>query len=402
MARFSYRVKDSLGRTQKGIVEATSLKLAIDLLHERNFFIIDIKEVVSSPVFKFHLRGSGVSFTDLVYITRQLSTMITAGLTLVESLSILREQLTKPSLVKLIAEIEDQVKAEGKSMVSVLEKYPDVFPPLYVALVRAGEASGKLDVILARLADNLEKARNFRNKIRGALIYPSIVVSGMIIVSFIVMTVVVPRLTSLYKEFGVELPLPTKILIAMSNFLLGYWLIIIITTFLLIVGFIRFKRSEFGKRTLAAISLRLPIFGNLIRQSTLTDVTRTLSMLVDSGVPILTSLEIVKDATGNILYKEVFINAAHKVEKGFPLSEPLSESKLFPPILGQMVAIGEQTGKMGESLMKLSNYFEAEAEDMVRSLTTMMEPLIMVVLGLGVGFLVMAVLLPIYSLTSKF
>ncbi len=402
MARFSYRAKDPSGKTQKGIVEANSLKLAIDLLHERNFFIIDIKEVIPSPVFKIHLGRGSVSFVDLVYLTRQLSTMVTAGLTLVESLSILRQQLTKPSLIKLISEIEDQVKVEGKSMVSVLEKYPDVFPPLYIALVRAGEASGKLDVILARLADNLEKARNFRNKIRGALIYPSIVISGMIIVSFIVMTVVVPRLTSLYKEFGVTLPLPTRILIAISNFLVGYWLIIVIAVVLLLVGFFRFKQSDFGQHALAAVSLRLPIFGNLIRQSTLTDVTRTLSMLVDSGVPILTSLEIVKDATGNILYKEIFIDAARKVEKGFPLSEPLSESKLLPPILGQMVAIGEQTGKMGEALMKLSNYFEAEAESMVRSLTTMIEPLIMVVLGLGVGFLVMAVLLPIYSLTSKF
>jgi type II secretory pathway component PulF len=403
MARFSYKVKDPVGVTQKGVVEAVSLKLAINLLHEKNFFIIDIAEITPPPpIFNIHLGGSGVSFTDLVHLTRQLSTMITAGLTLVESLSILRQQLTKPALIKLVSEIEDQVRAEGKSMVAVLEKYPDVFPPLYIALVRAGEASGKLDVILSRLADNLEKSRSFKSKVRGALIYPSIVVTGMIVVSFIVMTVVVPRLTSLYKEFGASLPLPTQILIAISNFLTGSWLIIIIATAAGIAAFLKFKQTNLGKHVLATIILKLPIFGNLIKQSTLTDVTRTLSMLIDSGVPILTSLEIVQDATGNVLYREVFADAAKKVEKGFPLSEPLSESNLFPPILGQMVGIGEQTGKMGETLMKLSSYFETEADSLVRSLTTMMEPLIMVVLGLGVGFLVMAVLLPIYSLTSKF
>lgn len=402
MARFNYKAKDSAGITQKGIVEATSVKLAINLLHEKGFFVIDIKEISPPSTFNIHLGGSGVSFADLVHITRQLATMITAGLTLVEALAILRQQLTKPVLVKLISEIEDQVRAEGKSMVEVLEKYPNIFPPLYVALVRAGEASGKLDVILSRLADNLEKSRSFKNKVRGALVYPAIVVSGMVIVSFIVMVVVVPRLTSLYKEFGAELPLPTRILIGISNVLTGSWLIIIIVTIAAIVAFLKFRQTYVGGHFLAAIMLKLPIFGNLIKQSTLTDVTRTLSMLVDSGVPILVSLEIVQDATGNILFREAFVNAAQRVEKGFPLSEPLSENKLFPPILGQMVAIGEQTGKMGESLMKLSNYFETEADSMVRSLTTMIEPLIMVVLGLGVGFLVMAVLLPIYSLTSKF
>lgn len=402
MPRFTYKTKDQQGNTQKGVVEATSIKVATNLLHEKGHFIIDLKEMQTSPVFSLNLRGSGISFTDLVHFTRQLSTMITAGLTLVEALAILRQQLAKPKLVKLVSEIEDQVRGEGKSMVAVLEKYPQIFPPLYLALIRAGEASGKLDVIMARLADNLEKSQEFKSKVRGALVYPAIVVSGMLIVSFIVMTVVVPRLTSLYKEFGVTLPLPTRILIALSTVLTHYWILMILAVIGTAVCFLKFRQSVFGRHVLAAIMLRLPVFGNLIQQSTLTEITRTLSMLVDSGVPILTSLEIVQEATGNVLFKEVFAEAAKKVEKGLPLSEPLSDSKLFPPILGQMVAIGEQTGKLGESLLKLSHYFETEADSVVRTLTTMIEPLIMIVLGLGVGFLVMAVLLPIYSLTSKF
>lgn len=402
MAHFTYKAKDEQGKTQKGTVEGANIRLAINLLHERGFFIIELKEISPSPIFSFSFIGSGVSFSDLVHLTRQLSTMITAGLTLVEALGILKQQLNKPTLVKLVAEIEDGVKTEGKSMAEVLEKYPKIFPPLYLALIRAGEASGKLDLILGRLADNLEKSRDFRNKITGSLIYPSIVIGGMVIVSFIVMTVVIPRLTSLYKEFAVTLPLPTRILIAISNILVGFWFLIILIIVLATVCFFKFRQTELGKHLLASFVLRLPVFGALISTSTLTEISRTLSVLVESGVPILTSLDIVQAATTNILYREMFIEAAKKVEKGFSLSIPLSESKLFPPILGQMVAVGEQTGKLGESLLKLSSYFETEAEVKVRSLTTMIEPLIMVVLGLGVGFLVLAVLLPIYSLTSQF
>lgn len=399
MANFSYKVKDKDGKTVKGLVEAITVKQATNLLHDRGYYIITLKES-AVPVMSFNLQGK-TSFSDLVHITRQLATMITAGLTLVEALSILRQQLSKPQLVKLISKIEDEVKG-GESFAKVLEGYPKVFPQIYLALVRAGEASGKLDVILSRLADNLEKSKEFNSKVKGALIYPTIVLTGMIVVSFIVMTVVVPRLTSLYKEFGADLPLPTQILIGVSNFLVNSWVAIVIAGIAGLGGYIRLKNTVIGKHIIGNIVLKIPIFGSLIRQATLVEVTRTMSMLIDGGVPILTSLDISRNATGNILYKEAFMDAAKKVEKGFPLSEPLTSNPLFPPILGQMVAVGEQTGKLGDSLFKLSRYFETEAESVVRALTTMIEPMIMIILGLGVGFLVMAVLLPIYSLTSKF
>ena len=402
MPRFTYFAKDTLSKDQKGIVEAATLQQAGSLLHERGYFIITLKEASTGFLpFQIKLKGGGVGFNDLVHFTRQLSTMITAGLTLVESLSILKQQIKKPALLKLVSELEDEVRG-GKSFAEVLEKYPNTFPPIYLALVRAGEASGKLDVILGRLADNLEKTRDFHNKVRGALIYPAIVVSGMLLVSIIVMTVVVPRLTSLYKEFGVTLPLPTRILIGLSNVLINWWLLLLIIVAGLVVLFLKFRTTWFGKHILSSFSLSLPIFGPLMKESTLVEVTRTLAILIEGGIPILTALKISREATGNILFQEAFLAASKRVEKGFPLSEHFLENKLIPPILGQMVSVGEQTGKLGDSLFKLSNYFETEADNAVRSLTTMIEPLIMVVLGLGVGFLVMAVLLPIYSLTSKF
>ncbi len=400
MPRFTFKAKDLQGRDQKGLVEAATIRQASNLLHERGYFIIDLKEAAPNLIPE-GITGGGIGFGDLVHFTRQLATMITAGLTLIESLSILQQQFKKAALVRLVSQIEEEVRG-GKSFADVLEKHSRIFPPVYLALVRAGEASGKLDVILERLADNLEKSRNFRNKVRGALVYPSIVVSGMVIVSIIVMTVVVPRLTDLYKEFNVELPLPTQILIFISNLLIHYWWLFLLLVFASLAFFLKFRQTWFGKHALATLSISLPIFGPVIKMATLVEVTRTLSILIDGGVPILTSLEISQAATGNILFKEAFTLASKKVEKGFPLSEPLSQSSLFPPILGQMVAVGEQTGKLGESLLKLSKYFEAEADTAVRSLTTMMEPLMMVILGLGVGFLVMAVLLPIYTLTSQF
>ncbi len=400
MAKYNYQAKDAKGFAQKGIVEANSLKHAANLLHEKGLYIIGIKES-GKKLITINNPTSKVSFNDVVNFTRQVSTMITAGLTLVEALKILTQQVKKGSLLKLITHIQDEVQG-GKSFADTLEKYPDVFPPIYLALVRAGEASGKLDVILSRLADNLEKSRDFKGRVKGVLVYPAIVVSGMVVVSIIVMTVVVPRLTGLYKEFGVDLPLPTKILIFMSNFVTHQWWLLIAIVVAAVFLYIRFSRSNFGQRILATITLNMPIFGPLIKEATLVEITRTLSLLIEGGIPILTSLDIARDATSNTLYKEAFVSARKKVEKGYPLSDPFNENKLFPTILGQMVSVGEQTGKLGDSLFKLSKYFETEADNAVRSLTTMIEPLIMIILGLGVGFLVMAVLLPIYSLTSSF
>ncbi|KKS96688.1 MAG: type IV pilus biogenesis protein PilC, type IV pilus assembly protein PilC [Candidatus Gottesmanbacteria bacterium GW2011_GWA2_43_14] len=399
MPRFTYKAKDSQSKTAEGIVEANSLKQAQSLLHERGFFIISLKE--QTPGLFQKGAGTGIAFQDLVHFTRQLSTMITAGLTLDEALLILIAQIKKPKLILLLRKIEEEVKS-GKSFASVLAKYPKVFPPVYLSLVQAGEASGKLDTILSRLAENLEKSRDFRNKIRGALVYPIIVISGMGVVSFIVMTVVVPRLTSLYQEFEIDLPLPTQIMITLSNILVNSWYVIVISIVLIFVVFMNIRKSKYGQFVLSTLILNIPVFGPLIKQSTLVEITKTLALLIEGGVPILTSLEIAQHTTNNVLYREAFVEAARKVEKGFPLSDPLMENKIMPTILGQMVAVGEHTGQLDDSLNKLSVYFETEADSAVKTLTTMIEPIVMVLLGIGVGFLVLAVLLPIYSLTSKF
>ena len=401
MVKFKYKAKDHESRSVEGIVEADNLKQAQDLLHEKGLFIISLKEQANSPLLLTNFSPEGISFNDLVHLTRQMSTMITAGLNLDEALLILISQVKQTKLISLLKKIEEDVRS-GKSFTSILEKFPKIFSPVFISMVKAGEASGKLDIVLERLADNLEKGQEFRSKVRGALIYPTLVISGMVVVTFIVMTVVVPRLTSLYKEFEIDLPLPTRFLISVSNFFVSYWYLIIIFIVVLFFSYLKVKQSKYGQFVITSVMMNIPIFGPIFKQSTLVEVTKTMSILIESGVPILTTLEISKSATNNIIFKDAFELAAKKVEKGFPLSDPLLENKMMPTILGQMVAIGEHTGKLGESLTKLSRYFETEADSAVRTLTTLIEPLIMVILGLGVGFLVLAVLLPIYSLTSKF
>ena len=400
MAKFKYKARRSDSRPAEGFVEADNLKQAQSLLHERGYFIISLKEQASN-IFSNQFIPQGISFPEMVHVTRQLSTMITAGLNIDEALLILIQQVKKARLINLLKKIEEEVRS-GKSLTSALEKYPRIFSPVYLALVRAGEASGKLDLVLERLADNLEKSRDFRNKIKGALVYPTLIVSGMVVVTFIVMTVVVPRLTGLYKEFDIELPLPTRLLIGTSDFFVANWYYILIFAIVFFLLLLKIRQSKYGQFIIATFMMNIPIFGPIFKQSTLVEITKTLAILIESGVPIMSALAIARNATNNIIFKDAFDLAAKKVEKGFPLSDPLLENKMMPSILGQMVAIGEHTGKLGESLTKLSRYFETEADIAVRTLTTLIEPLIMVILGVGVGFLVLAVLLPIYSLTSKF
>ncbi|TSC53519.1 MAG: Uncharacterized protein LiPW16_376 [Microgenomates group bacterium LiPW_16] len=243
-----------------------------------------------------------------------------------------------------------------------------------------------LDQVLARLAENLEKEREFNSKIKGAMIYPAIILVGMFVVVFIMMTMVVPKLTALYKDFGITLPIATRLLISISDFFVAFWWLILAGTVGAILGFRAWRKTPVGTRILDSLVLRLPIWGNLKKQIVLVEFTRTLGLLVGAGLPIIEALNIVSDSLDNIIYQEGVKEAAQKVD---------------PPILGQMIKVGEETGKLDESLLKLSRYFESESEQMVRGLTTAIEPLIMIVLGVGVGFLVWAIIMPMYQLMTQ-
>ncbi len=342
-----------------------------------------------------------VSLNDQVNFTRQLSTMINAGLPMTEALSLLRSQARTTTMMQVVDNILRDVEG-GSSLAVAVGKHPEVFSKIYISLVKAGEAAGVLDQILMRLADNLEKERDFQGKVKGALVYPVIVIIGMMGVVFIMMIFVIPRLTSMYKDMGADLPLPTKILISLSSFLVGFWWLVGVGIVGLVVLFLRWKKTKAGKNALDHLMFKLPIAGPLFQQINLTEFTRTLGLLVGAGIPIIEALKIVSEAVDNVIYQDGIVEAARQVEKGFPLSQPLSQNSNFPALLGQMVKTGEETGKMDEILMRMSLFYESESERAIKGLTTAIEPIIMVVLGVGVAFLILSIILPIYKLTSAF
>lgn len=384
----------------KGKIEAEEEKEVIDYLKSKGIIIIEIQEEKSSSIYFLQSIFGRISFTDLVDFTRQLAIMLNAGLTLVDCFDILKKQVTKPALLKIIIGIDEQIRA-GNSFSAALANYRPLFSNLYISLVKSGEKSGKLDQILLKLADNLEKQREFRGKIKGALIYPIIVILAMIGVMFIMITFVIPQLLNLYKDFNISLPLTTQILILISSFLQKFWPLVI-TCGLVSLSFLKkYFSTKKGKKSLDGQLLKLPVLSKVIKMSALVDTTRTLSILIGSGVSILESLNIVIETSGNIIYQEAFERVYRKVEKGESLGKALAEEEIFPPILVQMTIVGEETGHLDETLMRISRYFEMESELAIKAMTTLIEPAILVFLGLGVGFLVMSVISPIYQLTSS-
>lgn len=400
MAIFFYKAKDYKNQEVKGTVEVPDKKQALAILRERNYFPYFIKQkeedFLSSLIKKVTNR---VSITDISTFTRQLSTMINAGLPLTEALLLLKAQ-GKPVIAQATSDILRDVEG-GSNLADALKKHPRIFSPVYVALVKAGESAGVLDNILNRMADNLENQREFNAKIKGALIYPVIIVIGMVLVASVMMIFVIPKMMALYKEFDAQLPPATQVLMSISSFAVKFWWIVLLAIFGIGYGYRAIYSSPSGKRKIDELKFKIPVAGKLMKQVILAEFTRTLGLLAGAGVPITEALDISAKTANNTVVEETIMAASDQVEKGIPLSSSLSKNSNFPPILAQMLSVGEETGKMDEVLLKVSKYFQSESEESLKGLTTAIEPLIMIVLGVGVGFLIIAIILPIYNLTSQ-
>ena len=401
MKRFNYKATDKNGKVVTGEVEASSAQVAAKLVHDRGLVVISVsprRESLFGIIRKFRER---ITLSDVATFTRQLATMINAGLPITEALLILRSQ-SKGSLQKVVAQMLTDIEG-GESLSTSISRHPKIFNPTYIALVKSGEVGGVMDEVLVRLADNLEKQQEFKGKVKGALIYPAIIVVGMFVVGLVMMIFVIPRLTSLYGDFNAKLPIATQILIGISNFFIKAWPLIIIFAVVAISGFRGYRKTVSGRRKTDELLFKLPIVGELQRQVILTELTRTLSLMVGAGVSILETLNITAGVVGNVVISDALKDAAKQVEKGFPIAYSFSKHpEAFPYILSQMVAVGEETGKMEEVLSKVSHVFEVESDQKVKGLTSAIEPLVMILLGVGVGFLVIAIILPIYNLTSQF
>jgi type IV pilus assembly protein PilC len=401
MKRFIYKAKDKTGKLVIGEVEASTPEQAAKLVRGKGLVVISIKVKIDSPLSLIKGLRDKITQQDVTTFTRQLSTMMNAGLPITEALLILRSQ-SKSSMQKVVAQILADVES-GQSLSGALEQHPKVFSRTYMALIKSGEVGGVMDEVLARLADSMEKQQEFKGKVKGALIYPAIIIIGMFIVVLIMMIFVIPRLTSLYTEFNAELPLPTRILMGVSGLVITLWPLFLILGAVGAYVFKLYRATKVGRNKTDRLMFKLPIIGDLQRQVILTELTRTLSLMVGAGVSILEALNITAEVVSNSIISDALKDVAKHVEKGFPIAFAFARHPdAFPFLLSQMIAVGEETGKMEEVLSKISHIYEIESDQRVKSLTAAIEPIVMVLLGLGVGFLVIAVILPIYNLTSQF
>lgn len=398
MQRFRFKARSEKGELRKGVVEAQSQDSAVQVLRDQKLIIVELHELgTNKSLLAFSQK---VKFDDVVNFTRQLATMIGAGLPLTDALSILQVQVS-PALQSKVADILRSIEG-GSTFSDALKPHPETFSRVYIALVSAGEAAGVLDTILTRLADTLEKQREFREKTKGALIYPVIVVIGMLLVSAVMMIFVLPKLTVMYQDFNVKLPLITQALIAVSTFMSKSWYVMGVLIGIGAYAFAQWKKTKTGAYQYDVLLLKLPIFGKIKSMVLMTEFTRTLALLASAGVSLVESLTIVKEVADSEVMRLALAEVARDVEKGNPLAVSLAKHSVFPMIVSQMTSVGEQTGKLDEILNRVAGYFESESEHAIKNLSTAMEPIIMVVLGVGVGFLIVAIVVPIYNLTSAF
>lgn len=398
MPFYVYKVRTNDGQTQKGKVEAVNQEKAAQTLQERGLLVISLTPVAEKKNALVE-KSSSMTFNDTVLFTRQLASMVEAGLTLTNAISLLTQQ-AKPTVAAVLSQLVSDLE-NGLSFTKALEKHPKVFSKTYIFLVQAGESSGSLDKVLGRLANTMEEQREFNGKIRNALIYPIVVMIVMVAVVVVMMVAVVPKLLSVFEEFNAQLPAPTLILIAISNFLINYWWLLLIILAIAVVSFWVWYRDEHAKKVVDRLYFRIPLVGDLRKKTILANFTQTLAMLIRSGVPLVDSLNLATETMNSIVYREYFTTAKDKVEKGVNLGDALEIYDDLPPILVQMIKVGEETGKLDDIMERLSGYFKAESQQAITGLMAAFEPVLMIVLGLAVAFLVIAIILPIYNLTSQ-
>ncbi|MGD0885811.1 MAG: type II secretion system F family protein [Thermodesulfovibrionales bacterium] len=396
---FQWSGKTVRGTIESGELVANSKDEVIAQLKRRSITPTIVTEKAGKAKFSFNM-GAKVKDKDIVIFTRQFATMIDAGLPLVQGLEILSTQVENKALARTLTTIKSDVES-GSTYADALKKHPRIFSELYANMVAAGEAGGILDTILNRLAVYIEKAMKLKKKVKGAMVYPIVVSSIAIIVIGIIMVFVVPTFSKMFTSMGGILPLPTRVIMQMSHFIAGIGgLVVLILLVAFIVAIKQIRRMEQGKKVTDRLLLKLPIFGPLLNKVAVAKFTRTMGTLVSSGVPILDGLEITAKTAGNKVLEYSIMEVRKQVSEGKTLAEPLSKAKVFPPMVTHMIAVGESTGALDAMLTKIADFYDDEVDNAVNTLTSMMEPLLMVFLGGAVGFIVIAMYLPIFKLIT--
>ncbi|MBK7972528.1 MAG: type II secretion system F family protein [Deltaproteobacteria bacterium] len=407
MPQFTYEGKTRTGEVKKGTIEAPSRAAVTAQLRKQNITPTTIKEskkggggaLEMNMSLNLALFQPSVNQKDVVVFARQFATMIDAGLPLVQCLEILASQQDNPTFKKVLFEVKADVEG-GSTFAEALSKHPRIFDELFVSLIEAGEIGGILDTILNRLAIFLEKSIKLKRQIKGALIYPSAIISVAGIVTVVILIFVIPTFQKMFEGFDAALPLPTQIVIAVSTFVQNYIFLLIIGLIAAGFGIRQLYRTDNGRKVIDAMALKAPLVGPIIRKSAVARFTRTLGTMVSSGVPILEALTITAKTSGNRTIETAILQTRSSISEGKTIAEPLAESKAFPPMVVQMIAVGEATGSMDTMLQKIADFYEDEVDTAVKGLTSLLEPALMLFLGITVGGLIVSMYLPIFKLAT--
>lgn len=400
MPVYNYRARDKEGKIKIGEIEAASEKAAVRLLSEHDLVVVALEEEKESYNLEKYLTFlNRVKAKDLVVMSRQLSTMIVAGLPIVESLQVLAAQTQSKRLQEILEEVARDV--EGGTKLSVaMGQYPKVFSDFYVNMIKSGESSGQLGKSLMYLADEMEKNYDLLSQVKSALIYPIFILGGIVLVGLLMMILVVPQLVTVLESFGGELPWTTRAFIGVSNFIGGYWWAIILAILICAGWFSYYVSTAEGRYNWDKFKLRVPLFGPMYQKIYVTRMTTNLSALIAGQIPIVEALKIVAELVGNKVYREILLETADKVRAGESINTVIKKSDLVPSMVGHMIAVGERTGELDQILEKVGQFYSKEVTNTVRGLISLIEPALLVVLGIVVGVILSAVLLPIYNLAS--
>ncbi|MEA1925919.1 MAG: type II secretion system F family protein [Patescibacteria group bacterium] len=399
--KFKYKAKNKAGVLQQGIVEAYSTRSAQELLISHGLTILRLKEIKEIPVISEIIRvWEGIRPRDFVIFSRQLATLIDSKVPLLTAIHSIANQTDNKFFAIKLNSISVDIDG-GSSLSGALAKHPDVFSKFYINMVKAGESSGTLQKALNDLADNTEKNYELTAKLRGAMYYPAFILSAMIVVGFVMMSFVMPKLLVILEEARVDLPIQTKILIAVSNFLAQYWWAVALVAIAGIISLVYYIRTEDGRKEYDQWILKVPIVKRMLHDVYIARFSENLSTLIQSGLPITTALLITSDVVGNNVYREIIREAAEEIKKGGGIAEVLNRYEIIPQIVVQMIRVGEHTGRIDYALTKVTHFYLQETDRMVKSFSTLIEPVLMVILAVGVGILVSAVLLPIYQVATS-
>ncbi len=399
--KFSYKSVDDSGHVEESVRDADDqFALAHILKAEGKTLIIAEEAKAGAALAKYNISFGGVKFADKITFAKNLAAMIDAGLAVSRAIAVMERQTRQKKFKEILHNLGERVQ-KGESLSDALAKHPETFSSLFVSMVHAGEESGKLGESLRVVADQMDRTYALKRKVRGAMMYPGIIISVMILIGVLMLIFVVPTLTATFSELNVELPASTRFIIAVSNFLKGSPFLFLGGLVLAICAAIGIARTKSGKRVFEWLAIRLPVIGNLVKQSNTARMARTFSSLLSSGVEVVSALTITGDVVQNSYYKEVFVEGEAEIQKGAQLSSVFGKhEKLFPPMVGEMISVGEETGKLPNMLMQIATFFEAEVEQRTKDMSTIIEPILMVVIGVAVGFFAISMIMPIYSISS--